>query len=111
ACWARSQKSRISPAADGVLTAEHVVTGLPLTSPVVMSGGGSWYLGDRGDCKIDASLIVQTNCIPSGTAKLRVEYNPQSNMSVEIHGAASGTIISAKITHTLVHPTYLSGRH
>jgi len=111
ACWARSKKTRISPAADGVLTAEHVIAGMPLTSSVAMSGPGSWYLGDRGSCKIDAALIVQAGCIPYSASKLYVEYNPQSNTSVEVYGAATGTIINAKITHTLIHPTYLSGRH
>lgn len=111
ACWARSKKKKISPAADGVLTAEHVTAGAALTSSIVMSGPGSWYLGDRGDCKIDAALIVQAGCIPSSAGKLYVEFNPQSNTNVEMHGAASGAVINAKVTHTLVHPTYLRGRH
>lgn len=111
ACWARSKKKRISPAADGVLTAEHVTGGATLTSSIAMSHPGNWYIGDRGDCKIDAALVVQQGCIPSSASKLYVEFNPQSNTAVEIHGAASGTVIKAKITHTLVHPTYLSGRH
>ena len=111
ACWARSKKKRISPAADGVLTAEHVTAGAALKSSVAMSGPGSWHLGDRGDCKIDAALIVQAGCIPLNASKLYVEFNPQSNTDVEIYGSASGAVIKAKITHTLVHPTYLSGRH
>lgn len=111
ACWARSNKPSITPASDGVLTAEHVVAGMPLTSSVAMSGSGSWYLGDRGSCKIDAALIVQAGCIPSSAARLGVEYNPLDNTNVEILGAATGKAINARITHTVIHPTYMSARH
>jgi hypothetical protein len=110
ACWAHSRKTKIRPAADGALTAEHVVANLPLTSSVPMSDPGSWHLGDRGTCKIDAALIVQAGCIPHTAGKLAVEYNPQPNSIVEIHGAVSG-VVPAKVTHTQVHPTYLTGRH
>jgi hypothetical protein len=112
ACWAHSCKTKIKPAADGALTAEHVVANIPLTSSVSMSDPGNWYLGDRGTCKIDAALIVRLGggCIPLNAGKLPVEYNPQSKSMVEIHGAVSG-VIPTKITHTQLHPTYLSGRH
>jgi hypothetical protein len=110
ACWAHSRKTKIKPAADGALTAEHVVANLPLTSSVPMSDPGNWHLGDRGTCKIDAALIVQAGCIPSTAGKLAVEFNPQSKMVVEIRGVVSG-VIQTKITHGQTHPTYLSGRH
>jgi hypothetical protein len=111
ACWARSMKSMIRPAADGVLTAAHVVTGVTLGSSVVMSDPGPWNLGDRGSCKIDAALIVKAGCIPAGTLALAVQFNPLPGTDVVFDGAASGGSITAKITHTLVHPTYLSDRH
>jgi hypothetical protein len=111
ACWAHSKNPRIRPAADGVLTAAHVVAGLPLRSSVAMSGSGSWYLGDRGSCKIDAALIVQAKCIPTGATTLSVQNSPLVAKDVTIHGAASSRAITAKITHAQVHPTYLSGDH
>lgn len=111
ACWAHSKNRHILPAADGVLTAAHVVAGLSLRSSVAMSDPGSWYLGDRGSCKIDAALIVQANCIPGSAATLSVQNNPLPTKDVTIHGAASSHVITAKITHAQVHPTYLSGDH
>jgi hypothetical protein len=111
ACWARSKKSMIRPAADGVLMPAHVVTGVTLGSSVIMSGPGSWNLGDRGSCKIDAALIVQAGCIPAATSALTVQFNPLPGTDVVFDGAATGGSIYAKITHTQVHPTYLSDRH
>jgi hypothetical protein len=111
ACWARSKNPAIWPAADGVLTAAHVVAGVSLRSSVAMSDRGSWNLGDRGSCKIDAALIVQAGCIPVSSSPLRVQFNPLPSRTVTIYGAASAAAITARITHAQVHPTYLSADH
>ncbi len=111
ACWAHSKNPAIQPAADGVLTAAHVVAGVPLRSSVAMSGSGTWNLGDRGSCKIDAALIVQAGCIPAGSSALGVQLNPLPSINVTIYGAASSGPITARITHAQVHPTYLSAAH
>jgi hypothetical protein len=111
ACWARSKKSAMSPPRDGVLTAEHVVAGLPLGAAVSMSQPGPWFLGDCGTCKIDAALIVKRDCIPSSAKKLVVQTNPIAYTHVEILGAASPSPIRATITHSLVYPNDLSDRN
>jgi hypothetical protein len=111
ACWAHSNNPAIMPAADGVLTAGHVVAGLSLRSPVRMSDSRIWHLGDRGSCKIDAALIVRAKCIPRTAARLLVQKNPLPFKRVTFHGAASGRAITARITHAQVHPTYLDASH
>ena len=111
ACWARSRKSAIRPSADGVLTAGHVVEGLPLRSSVVMTSPGLWHLGDRGSCKIDAALIVQQGCIPAGAGSLGVQTNPVAGMRVSFYGAASKRTVEATITHSQTHPTLFIPKH
>jgi hypothetical protein len=108
ACWGRSHKPTIRPASEGVLTAEHVVSGRPLGSSVSMSSGGSWHLGDRGSSKLDAALIVQAGSIPNGVRTLGVQMNPAPPTSVTFFGSATGQVVTANITHAMIHPTYLS---
>ena len=108
ACWAISHKPAIKPASEGVLTAEHVVSGRPLGSSVSMSGHGSWYLGDRGSCKLDAALIVQAGSVPSGLTTLHVHATPTPPVSVSFLGSATGRVIPARITHAMIHSTYLN---
>lgn len=111
ACWARSQKRKIQPASDGVLTAAHVVQQARLRGPVSMDAPGLWHLGDRGTCKIDAALVVQTGCIPSGTSRLPIQYHPIGTTDVFFDGVGTAGTVHARITHTITHPTYLSGRN
>ena len=111
ACYAHSRKGAISPAdADGVLTAGHVVRG-KLGSPVTMSTSSGWKLGDRGSCKIDAALIVLAGSLPSSLSSLAVQANPVASSMVEFYGEATKGLITARITHTQIHSTYLSDEH
>jgi hypothetical protein len=111
ACWAHSKNPAIKPAADGVLTAAHVVASVSLRSPVGMSDSLTWHLGDRGSCKIDAALVVRVGCIPRNVTPLVVQNNPVPSKDVTIHGAASKRVITARITHAQVHPTYMDANH
>jgi hypothetical protein len=108
ACWAKSRKKAITPAADGVLTAEHVVSGRALQSSVSMSDGKTWHLGDRGSCKLDAALIVQAGCIPQNATTLNVQSTPVPPAQISFHGSATGHVITASITHAMIHSTYLN---
>jgi len=109
ACWARSRKQSILPAADGVLTAAHIVSHIHrLKTPVLMSDGTYWHLGDRGNSKVDAALIVKSGCIPLTTKVLAVERIPIQGEDIEFYGITSGRIITAKVTRSHVHPTTLS---
>lgn len=110
ACWARTKKPGVSPAVEGVVTAGHVVKGVALRGAVSMSGAGAWNLGDRGSCKIDAALIVQAGCIPSGAARLRVQRQPVAAAVVDFTGVTSGPR-SGRLTHVLAHPSYFGERH
>jgi hypothetical protein len=111
ACYAHSKKRAIAPAADGVLTAAHVVRGVTLGSAVSMSSSSGWAVGDRGSCKIDAALIVLAGCIPAKTTTLGVQYGPLPGMDIWFYGNRTGGIITGKITHTQIHSTYLSDEH
>jgi hypothetical protein len=111
ACWARSKKTRITPAADGIITAGHVVAALSRGSSVSMDDGTYWTLGDYGSCRIDAALIVQAGSIPGGVSALQVQNSPVGGTDVAFSGVGTGKTVTAKITHTVVHPTYYSDRH
>jgi hypothetical protein len=111
ACWARSRKSKIRPSADGVLTAGHVVGALSRGSSVYMDDNTYWHLGDYGSCKIDVALIVRAGCIPAGVSSLAVQSQPVGGTTVTFTGVGTGKTVTAKITHTVVHPTYYSDRH
>jgi hypothetical protein len=106
ACWAKSRKKAIKPASEGVLTAEHVVAGVTLTSSVGMSDGLSWRLGDRGSCKLDAALIVRVNSVPTNVTILAIQKAPKPGTDVEFN--FTGGLKKSKITHTMIHSTYLN---
>jgi hypothetical protein len=111
ACYAHSKKRAIAPAADGVLTAAHVVRGVTLGSAVSMSSSSGWALGDRGSCKIDAALIVLAGCMPAHPTPLAVQYSPLPGTDIKFYGHRTGSVITGKITHTQIHSTYLSDEH
>lgn len=111
ACWAKSGKANLVPA-EGILTANHVVEAEKINQSVACSLPGVWHLADRGGCKIDAALLVDSqHGFPSTTASLNVERLPVAGRDVEFTGAQSNQPISAKITHSFVHPSLLTTRH
>jgi hypothetical protein len=111
ACWARSKKAAIRPSHEGILTAAHIFDGVPLLTQVGMSLPGPWYLGDRGECKIDAAIIVQTDCIPYLTSSLQVENYPIANQTVTFSGVGSGASVQAQIQHSAPNGTHLTQLH
>jgi hypothetical protein len=113
ACWAKSNRTMLAGVSpDGILTAEHVISGTALGGNVTAALPGSssttWQLADCGDCKIDAALITQSGSIPSAAKKLSVQTSPSPGTDVEILGNASPNPTTGKITHTMIFPTYLS---
>ena len=110
ACWARSKRSAIEPlAADGILTAAHIVDGLRLGDTVYMDNGGKpWHLGDRGTKQVDAALIVKAGCIPATATRLHVQDMPEDGGAVTFRGAQTKGTLNARITHSISHPTYLA---
>ena len=111
ACWAKSLRSAIKPASDGVLTAAHNVKGVHLTGSVSMSDPGSWYLGDRRTCKIDAALVVKAGCIPGSASRLTVRDYPLATQSFTFTGVGSGGTITGKIQHSVPNPTSFNEAH
>ncbi|MFV0645224.1 MAG: hypothetical protein ACK5NN_12120 [Sphingomonadaceae bacterium] len=111
ACWAKSNKTNIAPS-EGILTANHVVEAEKIGQSVSCTLPGVWHLADRGGCKIDAALVVNNQQgIPATCAPLNVERLPIAGTDVEFTGAQSSQPISAKVTHSFVHPSLLTTRH
>ena len=112
ACWARSNRTtQVAVSRDGVLTAEHVISGTVLGGFVSASLAGvvsQWQLADSGDCKIDAALITQAQAIPINAAALAVQAMPAPGTDIEILGHASPNPVFGKIAHTMIFPNYLS---
>ncbi|MGE3336007.1 MAG: hypothetical protein AB7I36_20395 [Rhodospirillaceae bacterium] len=110
ACWARSRRPGMRTPRDGVLTVSHAFRVLTRGVRVPMDVGGPWCLSDVGPVGIDAALVGLSGCIPSAAVALSVDAHPVAGADVVFEGRASGPV-TARITHTLAHPTFFGMSH